>query len=561
MASRATLSVGEEGGDQLREGRGKRRSRTKKEWDEEMVKDLDAVVIGSGVGGLTAATQLAARGKRVLVLEKYIIPGGSAASYERDGYTLDVGSSMMFGFGDEGTTNLLTRALAAAGRRIETVPDPVQIHYHLPGGLEVRVHRDYDDFINELVSLFPHEERGIRGFYGECWTVFNALNSLELKSLEEPRYLLGQFLRDPLACFSLLRYVGANAGDVARKHIRDEELLRFIDIECYCWSTVLAESTPMINAGMVFCDRHFGGINYPVGGVGRIARELAAGLEDLGGEIAYGANVQSVIIEDDRAVGVRLANGREVRARTVISNATRWDTFEKLLPAENKPEPERLFLQRYEKSPSFLTMHLGIDAEAVPQLDDKGFNCHHIVVEDWDKMEEPSGTLFVSVPTTLDRSIAPPGRHIVHAFTPEWVSTYDGLSAADYRSRKEERANAVIARLETALRLPGLREAARFREVGTPRTHRRFLNRTDGSYGPIPSRPPLGMLGMPMNTTAIPGLYCTGDSTFPGQGVNAVAFSGMGAAHRIAVDLSGDKIPVLDAGLKGLLNTVRDKFS
>lgn len=66
-------------------------------------------------------------------------------------------------------------------------------------------------------------------------------------------------------------------GDVARKYITDPELLRFIDLECFIWSTVSADLTPMINAGMVFCDRHFGGINYPVGGVGQIAEQMAAG--------------------------------------------------------------------------------------------------------------------------------------------------------------------------------------------------------------------------------------------------------------------------------------------
>lgn len=67
------------------------------------------------------------------------------------------------------------------------------------------------------------------------------------------------------------------AGDVARRYIKDPELLRFIDLECFIWSTVNADMTPMINSGMVFCDRHFGGINYPVGGVGQIAEEMAAG--------------------------------------------------------------------------------------------------------------------------------------------------------------------------------------------------------------------------------------------------------------------------------------------
>ena len=65
-------------------------------------------------------------------------------------------------------------------------------------------------------------------------------------------------------------------------------------------------------------------------------------------------------------------------------------------------------------------------------------------------------------------------------------------------------------------------------QIGTPRTHRRYLNRPEGTYGPIPSRAPLGVVTMPLNSTDIPGLYCVGDSTFPGQGVNAVVFSGFG---------------------------------
>ena len=98
------------------------------------------------------------------------------------------------------------------------------------------------------------------------------------------------------------------------------------------------------------------------------------------------------------------------------------------------------------------------------------------------------------------------------------------------------------------------------REVGTPRTHRRFLGRVDGSYGPIPSRRPLGMLGMPMNRTSVKGLYCVGDSTFPGQGVNAVVFSGFGCAHRVLADLEKEpRLPGIDEAYNGLLTAVRDR--
>lgn len=87
-----------------------------------------------------------------------------------------------------------------------------------------------------------------------------------------------EFVKQPIACLTLASFLATNTGDVARKHIQDSELLSFIDIECYCWSTVLAGLTPMMNAGMVFCDRHYGGINYPKGGVGKIAQALAGGV-------------------------------------------------------------------------------------------------------------------------------------------------------------------------------------------------------------------------------------------------------------------------------------------
>ena len=104
---------------------------------------------------------------------------------------------------------------------------PIIIPYSMPHlyvcslqGLEVKVWRDYDEFVAELTQCFPHEAAGIRSFYGECWRVFNALNSLELLSLEEPRYLLQQFSRNPLACLTLASFVTTNTGDVARRYIK-----------------------------------------------------------------------------------------------------------------------------------------------------------------------------------------------------------------------------------------------------------------------------------------------------------------------------------------------------
>jgi len=159
----------------------------------------DVIVIGSGLGGLVTASQLAAKGARVLVLERYLIPGGSGGSFRRQGYTFDVGASMIFGFGSQGHTNLLTRALADVGEHCVTIPDPTQLEYHLPGGLNVVVDRDYQSFVNHLTALFPHEAEGIRAFYDTCWRVFRCLDAMPLLSLEDPSYLAKVFFSCP-AC-------------------------------------------------------------------------------------------------------------------------------------------------------------------------------------------------------------------------------------------------------------------------------------------------------------------------------------------------------------------------
>ena len=492
---------------------------------------FDVIIIGSGIGGLVTASQLAAKGAKVLVLESYVIPGGSASYFQRQGYTFDVGASMIFGMGSQGTTNLLTRALDAVNITLKTIPDDVQIHYHLPDNLDIKVDRDYEKFLQNLIAYFPHEAKGIRRFYDECQKVFNCLNNIELLSLEEPRYLLRVFLKNPLACLGLAKYLPLNVGDVTQRYIKDPLLLKFIDIECYCWSVVPAAMTPMINASMVFSDRHYGGVNYPQGGVGKIAEKLVTGLEKAGGKIQYQARVTKIITEQGKAIGVELANGQIYHAKRIVSNATRWDTFTKLLPAENIPANEKLWQQRYEKSPSFLSLHIGVKASVLPL----GTQCHHILLTDWQEMTAAQGTIFVSIPTLLDPNLAPPGYHIIHAFTPDWITNWQGLSPKEYEEKKEIAAGQIIDRLEAIF--PGLDAGLDYLEIGTPRTHRRFLNRIDGTYGPIPKRKLWGLLAMPFNRTAIPGLYCVGDSTFPGQGLNAVAFSGFACAHRIGVDL------------------------
>ena len=508
--------------------------------------NFDAIIIGSGIGGLVTASQLASKGANVLVLEKYIIPGGSGGSFKRRGYIFDVGASMIFGFGEKGYTNLLTRALQDVNEKCETIPDPVQLEYHLPNNFNISVDKSYETFISKLTAIFPKEREGIKKFYGTCQNVFNCLDSMPLLSIEDPSYLFKVFFKAPLSCLGLARWLPINAGDVARKFIKDPELLKFIDIECFCWSVMPALKTPMINAGMVFTDRHAGGINYPKGGVGKIAEKLVSGIERLGGRIRYRANVTEIILKDEKALGVKLSNGEEIYSDIVVSNSTRWDTFglennnKGLIKRNNVPKSEYKWSETYKPSSSFVSIHLGVEKSLIS--DD--FNCHHIIVENWDELENEKGVIFVSIPTLLDSSLAPKGKHIIHAFTPSFIDEWENLSRKEYLLKKENYFSFLIKKISKII--PNLDQNIDHKEIGTPKTHRKFLGRFEGSYGPIPNKKLLGLLPMPFNTTKIKNLYCVGDSCFPGQGLNAVAFSGYACAHKIGskLKINSSKLPV-----------------
>ncbi|MGB0130794.1 phytoene desaturase family protein [Chlorobium sp.] len=493
-----------------------------------MSEQADVIVIGAGIGGLTAAALLQERGIHTVVFEKNGFPGGSCASFERDGYRFDAGASVFYGFsenGQSGTLNLHTRIFRKLGVEIATVPDPVQIHYHLPEGFNVAASFDRQEFLDSLAARFPLEKEGIERFYRELEEVYDILSSLPAGSLEDVMHLASVGGRYPLKTAMLALKTFRSMGRTARKYIRNEELLRFIDIESYSWAVQDALSTPLVNAGICLADRHHGGINYPIGGSGRIPEALCRGLEKFGGRVRYRSEVTEIIVENGIARGVRLAGGETVLAGSVITNATVWDTFNRMVRDSRYRVPE----ERFRRAPSWFQMFLGVDAAVIPE----GFNVHHILVDDWSAYNTPGGTIYFSAPTILDPSLAPPGRHIVHAFVTSETDMWDryGRGSAGYREAKERYADSIIARTEKIL--PGLLSAVKLKVLATPQTHERYLNRWKGSYGPM-LKPGQNILQKPQNRTLVKNLFAVGDSTFPGQGVIAVTYSGVSCASLVA---------------------------
>ena len=221
-------------------------------------------------------------------------------------------------------------------------------------------------------------------------------------------------------------------------------------------------------------------LEYPKGGSGAIIDALVRGLEKNGGQLVTSAHVDEVLIEGDRAVGVRLRNGKTVRAsEAVISNASLWDTLP-LLPDGALPELEKE-AEETDQCKSFMHLHLGIDAEGLEDV-----RLHHMIVDSWEKgVEAERNVVLVSIPSAIDPSMAPEGKHVVHAYYPgtEPYELWENLErgSPEYEALKKERAEQLWRAVEKAI--PGARERCEIEMIGTPKTCARFLRRHRGTYG------------------------------------------------------------------------------
>jgi phytoene dehydrogenase-like protein len=314
--------------------------------------------------------------------------------------------------------------------------------------------------------------------------------------------------------------------------IKDPFTRNWLDMLCFLLSGLPADSTSAAEVAFMFADWYRPGVvlDYPVGGSGALVDALVRGLERHGGQLMLNAHVEQVLVENDRAVGVRLRSGKQMRSRlAVVSNASVWDTL-KLLPEEVVPKRFRAKREATPECDSFMHLHLGIDAQGLPP----NLACHYIVVNDWDKgVTAPQNVVLVSIPSLLDPSLAPPGKHTIHVYTPgnEPYDLWEGLDRRSeaYARQKQVRAEVMWQALERII--PDMRSRCDVTLVGTPLTHERFLRRQRGSYGPAIRA---GQGFFPGSGTPLPGLLCCGDSTFPGIGLPAVAASGMIAANTLA---------------------------
>ncbi|MBK9180897.1 MAG: NAD(P)/FAD-dependent oxidoreductase [Acidimicrobiales bacterium] len=506
------------------------------------LRDADVVVVGAGLGGLTAAAYLAALGQRVVVVDRHSVAGGNATVFTHHGYEFDVGVHYL---GDCEPGGLIPSVLAPLGLEVrfrEMDPDGFDT-FVLPDGDTFRVPRGVDRYRERLVERFPGEREGIDTYLG-------VIETLDAELTGSRRWEL------------LLEHTTTTLGSFFDQLRLSPRLRTILCGEHGTYALPPSRASLILHSALIM---HYlkRGAYYPEGGGQVIADRLRSFIEDHGGEVVLRTPVDRIVVEQGAVRGVHLrppsperAAGvpDEIRAPVVISNADLKRTVLDLVGPEHLPaeyvDRVRAYSMALPLFVDYLVLDRDLAAEGHPNTnvfvvghDDveaeyAGLEAGRMPAEPWTYLT------FTSLKDPTNERLCRPGQTNMQVMTIAPAQHgFWGLHGGpaegeryrrntEYRARKAELRNRVLAMAERGL--PGIRDAIVYEEQATPITHERFTRSTGGtSYG-IECTPEQFLLNRPAPATAIPGLFLAGASTMGAHGIAAVMAGGIMTASAVA---------------------------
>ncbi len=472
---------------------------------------FDAIVIGSGIGGLGCAAGLARYGsKRVLVLERHYRIGGFTHTFTRPGYEWDVGVHYLGQLGERGTIRAVFDRLTDGSLRWAPLPavyDRIVLgnrSYDLVAGGEA--------LIEKLSGYFPSERDAISGYVALCRTVMRA---------SQTYYFHRALGGDPPRQSTFAAYADRTTREVLLELTRNEELISVLTGQWGDYGLPPAVSSFAMHASLVA--HYFGGAWYPVGGASAIARAFAPVIEHAGGVLCHSIEVKQILVENGRTTGVVLADDAVVRAPLVISDAGIASTYGALLPEAHVPTPLRAALDSVRASGSHVCVYLGFK-QTDTELGLNGTNLwlfpdgrHDSNVAQFvADFAAPLPLVYASFPSAKDPSWAQryPGRATVTliAMCPweaveKWQTTRWMKRGEEYEQFKAAFTQRI---LEVAFKvLPQLKGKVDVCEVSTPLTTRHFSGHPQGELYGLEHSP--NRFRVPLRAqTPVPGLFLTG---------------------------------------------------
>ncbi|MBP5855717.1 NAD(P)/FAD-dependent oxidoreductase [Marivibrio halodurans] len=525
------------------------------------MKRYDAIVIGAGHNGLAAAAYLARGGLEVLVLERRDAIGGAAISEERHpGFTYSSCSYVCSLLRAEIMRDLdlpkhglkiipygTTACLMRGGDRFAMYPDADQTRR------EIARHsaRDADAFDEFMRDLY-RQCRAIRPLLLKTPPDPTSFKPRDIKGLLEIGRAFGQLDEDAL--YQAMQFWTMSCGDFLDRYF-ESDVVKGALAGGSIIGTALGPYSPgsayvLLHHVMGDLDGHVGAWGFAVGGMGAISKALAGAAREHGAEIRTGAEVSEILMQGDRAAGVVLADGEEVRARTVVSNLDVKRTFLKLAPRKHLPGAFVDQVERFKIRGSSGKLNIALDAlpdvpalRHDPKLMRGGLNVGDSLeyleraYDDWKNgtwSKKPYLDIFI--PSTLDSSMAPPGKHYMSVFVQYAPPTLaDGPWTAESR---QAFGDTVLDTIESYM--PGFRKLVLDAWVRTPADIEAEVGLTEGNIfqgeltldqllfnRPVP--------GYAQYRSPIRGFYMCGSSTHPGGG--AMGAPGANAAREMLHDL------------------------
>lgn len=488
--------------------------------------DMDVLVVGAGVAGLTVAALLAEGGRRVHVLEAVHYPGGCASSFTKNNAVFDIGATTFSGTGPQQPLGALFSRIGEFDGLLAARP-PMGVA--IDGELLLRF-SDREEWIREAGHFFSLD---LRRFWGTVSTYSDAAYRMLARLPYLPPRSAGELLRSlPALNGDVLRATPAllrSVHDHMKRHrVDDARFRRFVDAQLLITSQGNSREVPFMAGalGLSYPD-------YPVyavrGGMIRYARWLEQRIRHFGGGVSYLQRVRRVS-RDGRRWQLDIGDGQKLHAETVVTTVPLFN-----LPAVTEGEVRQHFtrkaaaLQRRNVIPwGALTVYATVE-DTLPE----GIPINLQVLLRQQLEHSGSDTLFLSFSHPEDHERAAEGLRTLTISTHIPLGkTPDRGQRAAYRSWKEAAADEMLLALRRDVPdLSHLHVVDRY--VGTPATFQRYTGRENGTVGGIPLHRAVFPFHYPRPAAPFDGLYSIGDTFFPGQGLPGVTLGALATSRRI----------------------------
>ena len=497
--------------------------------------NVDVVVIGAGLGGMSVATRLAQKGMSVQLLERHNVPGGYATSFVRGRYEFEVALHELSGVGPEDNRGGVYHYLKSIGvaEQVDFVVAPT-LYRSIFSDIDFTLTQGWQRAEADLCAAFPADATGIREFLALCRTLLDELEALRMSGLNKI-FKPGNLASMPSKCPNLLRYNMAPLGPVLERFVKDPRARRVI---CQFWGYFgLPPSRCSFFFFAIGLASYIGhGAAYIKGRSQSLSNAFITALEGHGGKARLGCGARRIVVEGGKVAAVETDEGERIGCRFVVSNADPVATCRGLIGEQHVPQRWFQSLGHRVLGPGSVNVYLGVNRTA----EELGLTDHEIFVNGSDDHEKqfrdchghgPATAVVVTCYNHVYPEISPPGTSMVVLTTLKFGKYWRNLRPADYARVKHKLADGMI---DTAARVaPDLRRYAEAIEVSTPLTNVRYAGALGGSiYGFCPSPTSHTVWNVP-SKGPVPGLYFCGAWTTPGGGFEPSIISGSMTAGQV----------------------------